>query len=158
MVISKKSRKIKPNNEDSLITLGDLEFKNGNYKNSIKYYKEILNNKSTRQEILEKIANSYSKISNNSSLYNKLIKEYPNSYIANYQVGVDTTSIGNIKKAIAINILFQDAWIDLARIMIEQGNLDLAENYLTVANYIDNSNYRYYYYQNLLKKKELKLN
>lgn len=155
---AKKSRKIKPNNEDSLITLGDLEFKNGNYKNSIKYYKEILNNKSTRQEILEKIANSYSKISNNSSLYNKLIKEYPNSYIANYQVGVDTTSIGNIKKAIAINILFQDAWIDLARIMIEQGNLDLAENYLTVANYIDNSNYRYYYYQNLLKKKELKLN
>ena len=54
--------------------------------------------------------------------------------------------------------MYQDAWIDLARIMLEKGDLTLAKKYLTIANYIDDKNYKYYYYQNLLKKKESELN
>ena len=54
--------------------------------------------------------------------------------------------------------MYKDKQIDLARIMIENGNIDKAKNYLAIANYIDDKNYRYYYYQNLLKTKETSIN
>lgn len=57
-----------------------------------------------------------------------------------------------MKKAIAINANFKDAWIDLGRVSIERGNYADAKNYLGVANYIDENDFRYYYYQGLIAK------
>lgn len=56
------------------------------------------------------------------------------------------------EKAIAINANFKDAWIDLGRVSIERGNYSDAKNYLGVANYIDENDFRYYYYQGLIAK------
>ena len=51
-----------------------------------------------------------------------------------------------LKKAISINPDFKDAWIDLARVSLKKDNIDKAISYLRIAKYIDNSDYRYYYY------------
>ena len=57
-----------------------------------------------------------------------------------------------LKKAIAINYNYEDSWIDLARVELEKNKLDSASQYLAIAKYIDENNYRYYYYQGLLFK------
>lgn len=156
-----KSCKISRNSGEAYITLGDIETKNGNYKLAIKFYKSALANTDNSQEVLEKIANVYSKMSmpkKSDDLYIALMKEYKNSYIACYNIAIKNNLIDDIKKSISINIKFQDAWIDLARIMLERGNIELAKNYLTIANYLDDTNFRYYYYQSLLNKKESEIN
>jgi tetratricopeptide (TPR) repeat protein len=57
-----------------------------------------------------------------------------------------------LKKAISINPDFKDAWIDLARVSLKNDNIDKAISYLRIAKYIDNSDYRYYYYLGLILK------
>ena len=57
-----------------------------------------------------------------------------------------------LKKSIAINLSYKDAWIDLARVEIEKKNLNKAKFYLTIAGYIDENDFRYYYYQGLIAK------
>ena len=59
-----------------------------------------------------------------------------------------------LKKAISINPNFKDAWIDLGRYAIEHQNFRDAKKYLAIANYIDENDFRYYYYQGLLAKKQ----
>ena len=59
-----------------------------------------------------------------------------------------------LKKAIAINANFKDAWLDLGRLEIERGNFFEARKYLGVANYIDENDFRYYYYQGLIAKNQ----
>ena len=49
---------------------------------------------------------------------------------------------------------FTDSWVDLGRLAIEQENFNDAKKYLRIANYIDENDFRYYYYQGLLSKKQ----
>ena len=147
-------------NANSFITLGDIESINGNYKTAIKYYKNAQSNNELRQESLEKIALSYTKLANKKhavDIYNSIKKEFGCSYLAYYNTTTPENEIVGIKKALSINMNFIDGWIDMARIMLDKGNLELAHNYLLAANYLDDNNFRYYYYQSLLKKKELEL-
>ena len=89
-------------------------------------------------------------------LYAKILKNYNNCYVAYYKTALKDKSreIALLKKAIEININFEDAWIDLARVSIERDNISDAKQYLRVANYINENDYRYYYYQGLLAKKQ----
>ena len=158
-----KAYKITQNNPDCLITMGDIAAKNGDYKNAIKYYKETLSDKNVKQDALEKMASVYTKMSNPkraNEIYNKLIKDFDNSYIAYYKIGLVTPEkeLDYLKTSVSLNPMYQDGWIDLARLMLEKGNISLAKSYLAVANYLDDSNFRYYYYQSLLNKKEAEYN
>ena len=59
-----------------------------------------------------------------------------------------------LKKSLALNLAYKDAWIDLARVEIEKQNLRQAKIYLAIAVYIDENDFRYYYYQGLIAKAE----
>lgn len=160
---AQKAYSITSSDANSLITLGDVEAQKGNLKLAIKYYKDASSQKAFKQEALEKMAIAYTKTSNTkraNDIYKELIEDYKNSYISYYKIGLISPNkeIDYIKKSASINPKFQESWIDLARIMIENGNLKLAKDYLSVANYLDDNNFRYYYYQSLLKKKETELN
>lgn len=158
-----KSYKISKNNHDALLTLGDIETRNGRYKQALKYYKSARNNTNGTIDASIKMAMTYSKLSNikkADEVYESILGSTNKSYIAYYQIGLSDSKneVGYLKKSVEINPKFQDGWIDLARVMIEKGNLDLADKYLSNANYIDDNNFRYYYYQSLLKKKQSELN
>lgn len=160
---SQKAIKITKNNSNCSLVMGDLKTKEGDLKNAIRYYNQASASKTLKQISEEKSASAYSKISGtkrSNDIYKNIIKEYPNSYISYYRLGLSSSenNIEYLKKALALNIMYQDAWIDLAIVMIEKGDLTLAKKYLAIANYLDDKNYRYYYYQNLLKKKEAELN
>ncbi len=160
---AEKAYAITQTDPNCLITLGDIAFQKGDYKSAIKYYKDATSKKEYKQEALEKMASSYIKTSNTkhaTDIYKELIDNFGTSYIAYYKIALTTPEkeIDYLKKSVAINSNYQEGWIDLARIMIDNGNLKLAKDYLAVANYLDDNNFRYYYYQSLLKKKEAELN
>ena len=90
-------------------------------------------------------------------IYEKILRTYSDCYLAYYKVALTDKSkeIAYLKKALAINANFKDAWIDLGRTAIERGNFLNAKSYLGVANYIDENDFRYYYYQGLIAKKQV---
>ena len=58
-----------------------------------------------------------------------------------------------MKKAVALDPLMTDAWLELADIAIQNNRLELARTYLKPVKYVDNRNSRYYYYNGLINKK-----
>lgn len=84
------------------------------------------------------------------------MKSYSDSFVAYYKIALKDKSkeIAYLKKAVAINMNYKDAWIDLGRVEIERGNYFEAKKYLGVANYIDENDFRYYYYQGLIAKNQ----
>ena len=150
-------------NINTLLSLGDIAYENNKYKQALKYYKKAAKSRSSVTEAKLKLADTYSKLNNtkiSNSIYKKLVKHDGSAYQAYYNIALSNpeTELSYLKKSVAINPNFKDGWIDLSRVMIENGNLALAKKYLENAYYIDENDFRYYYYQSLLLKKTEELN
>lgn len=152
---AKKAYKTNRNLSQALVTLGDLSYRDKNYKQALDYYKKAASADKKSYKPLVAEAKTYEKLSNDKKakeIYTKVLKTHSDSWEAYYNVALlepDKTSI-YLKKALAVNPLFEDAWVDLAQIQINSGNYDLAQKYLDNAFYIDENDFRYYYYQGLL--------
>lgn len=153
---AQKALKIDGNNQQALLVLGDLSYRTKDYKTALKYYKNAENGDI---ESSVKIAQTYEQLGKQKKaleIYERLLKAYDNCYTAYYKIALADKSkeIAYLKKALAINISFKDAWIDLGRCAIESQNFKDAKKYLAIANYIDENDFRYYYYQGVLAKKQ----
>ena len=152
-----KAIKIDSNNSTALMVLGDLSYKKGDYKTALKYYKNAETDSKDSSLPSTKVAQTYEQLGKTkkaSDIYEKLVKSYNDCYIAYYKIALKDKSkeIVYLKKALSINMNFTDAWLELSRIAIEQKNFKDAKKYLKVSKYIDENNYRYYYYQGMLLK------
>lgn len=155
---AKKSLKISHNNSKALITLGDLNYKNKNYKLAFAYYKKATVSNKKSFTSLVKEAQTYQKLGNTKKaqeIYTKILKTSSNIAEAYYNIALlsnndNQKQIIYLKKALAINPLYESAWIELARINIEKEDYDTAQKYLSNAFYIDENDFRYYYYQGLI--------
>lgn len=150
-------------NINTLLTLGDVAYENSKYKQALKYYKKAAKSRSSVTEAKLKLADTYAKLNNSktsASLYEKIAKNDITAYEAFYHMALNNpdTELSYLKKSVAINPNFKDGWIDLSRVMIENGNLAQAKKYLENAYYIDENDFRYYYYHSLLMKKTEELN
>ena len=150
-----KAYRINKNIPKALLTLGDLSYKEQNYKQALNYYKNAAAFDKKSYKPLIKEAQVYQKLSNikkAKEIYTKVLKTHSDSWEAYYNVALldnDKRSI-YLKKSLAVNPLFEDAWIELAKIDIDKGNYDIAQKYLSNAFYIDENDFRYYYYQGLI--------
>ncbi len=150
-------------NVNTLLSLGDISFEENKYKQALKYYKQAAKSKDSATDVKLKLADTYAKLNNtktSNNMYKKILNKDALAYKAYYQVALNNPEIelSYLKKAVAINPHYSDAWIDLSRIMIENGNYSQAKKYLENAYYIDGNDFRYYYYQSLLMKKLNELN
>lgn len=153
-----KSCKIS-DNITSLIVLGDLSYRAKDYKAALKYYKEAESCDKNSSAPKVRIAQVYEKIGKDKKaydIYEKILKTYNDCYIAYYKVALKDKSkeIAYLKKALSINMNFKDAWIDLGRVAYEHEKYNDAKMYLGIANYIDENDFRYYYYKGLIAKKQ----
>ena len=152
-----KTLKIDSGNSEALLVLGDLSYRTGDYKTALKYYRNAEGNSNSSCAV--RIAMTYEQLGKAKKayeIYEKILKTYNDCYIAYYKVALKDKSkeLAYLKKAIAINMNFKDAWIDLGRVALERENIDDARKYLAIANYIDENDFRYYYYQGMLAKKQ----
>ncbi len=162
-IVATKAYNYNLSNINTLLSLGDIAYENNKYKQALKYYKKAAKSRSSVTEAKLKLANTYSKLNNtktSDSIYKKLVEKDSAAYEAYYHIALNNPAIelNYLKKSVAINPNFKDGWIDLSRIMIENGNLAQAKKYLENAYYIDGNDFRYYYYQSLLLKKTEELN
>ena len=158
-----KANKLDGGNCLALSVLGDLSFKNADYKSALKYYKHAESKDKNGFTNAEKVALTYQKLGDNKKageLYARILKATSSSYMSYYHIGLfdKNKELSYLKKAVAVNPYFIDGWIDLARCEIERQNFKTARQYLAVANYIDENNFRYYYYQGLLSKHQGNIN
>lgn len=154
-----KAYKLDSGNPTTLLVLGDLSFRTGDFKNALKYYKNAEANNKTSSICTIKIAQTYEQLGKEKKaveIYEKVLKTYSDSWVAYYKIALKdkTKEIAYLKKAVAINMNYKDAWLDLGRVEIERGNYFEARKYLGVANYIDENDFRYYYYQGLIAKNQ----
>lgn len=152
---AKKSLRVNRNNPKALLTLGDLNYKDKEYKQSLIYYKKAANADKKSYTPLVKEAQAYQHLANQkkaNEIYAKILKNHSSCWEAYYNVALldKNKQIPYLKKALALNPLFEDAWIALAKTDIDKGDYDMAQKYLSNAFYIDENNFKYYYYQGLV--------
>ena len=154
---AEKAYKLDRSNPVALLVLGDLSFKNNDYKTALKYYQDAASHDKTSYTPEIRAAKTYQKLGNNkkaAELYSKILKNSSDCYEAYYQTALldKSREVPYLKKSVAINMQFKDGWIDLARTEIEKNKPDSASKYLAIAKYIDENDFRYYYYQGLVYK------
>lgn len=155
---AKKTLDIDSSNNTALIVIGDVLYRNKDYNDALKYYKKARSNEIDYNASL-KMAQTYLKlneISKAKEIYSKILKISSKSYLAYYNMALleSDRETEYLKKTIAVNPDFKDGWIDLARVMIKKNKLEQALSYLGIAKYIDDSDYRYYYYFGIVLKEK----
>ena len=147
-----KATKIDKSNKMALVVLGDIAYRKKDYKTAAKYYQNANGN-----EANIKLAKCYTKLNKTEKAFEilaKILKNNSNEYEAYYQMALldKQREVSYLKKSVAINYKFKDGWIDLARVEIEHNRFDDALYYLANAKYVDENDFRYYYYQGLVYK------
>lgn len=151
-----KALAIDSSSVDSLLILGDIAMRNNEISQAESYYKKAVS-KDTSHEAEIKLAEVY-QVQNNikkaKEIYSKILKISSKAYKAYYHMALldKDREETYLKKTVAINPAFQDGWVDLARLEIERDSYDQALYYLDIAKYIDENDYRYYYYRGLVLK------
>lgn len=154
---AKKAYRINFDNPDALVVLGDLNFRDKEYEKARGYYKKACSKDKKSYEPFLKLAQSYQKLNKEKKakeIYTKILKTHFDSVEAYYNVALlekDKKEI-YLKKALAINPMFESAWVELAGIEVGKSNYETAQKYLSNAYYIDENDFRYYYYQGLIAK------
>lgn len=151
-----KAVDIEPAKPDALIILGDIALRSDDIKLAELYYKKAASKDCTHTaEIrLAQIYEKQNNIKKAKEIYSKVLKVSSIAYEAYYRMALleKDREEAYLKKTVAINPNFKDGWIDLARLEINKDSYEQALAYLGVAKYIDENDYRYYYYLGLLLK------
>lgn len=153
-----KSLDIDSSNVQALIIMGKIALRNNDLSRAESYFKKAASKDNSYYAEI-RLAEVYQRLNNikkAKEIYSKILKVSSKAYEAYYQMALleKDRQEAYLKKAVAINPNFNDAWIDLARIEINRSDFDNALSYLGIAKYIDENDYRYYYYYGLLLKKK----
>lgn len=152
-----KAYKINKKNVPALLVLGDLSYRNKDYKTALKYYESAASKEKDSQIPKIKVAETYQMLGEDKKskdIIAKILKNHSDCAEAYYYMALfdKDRELNYLKRAISINLSYKDAWIDLARVEIEKQNYKQAKFYLAIAGYIDENDFRYYYYQGLIAK------
>lgn len=153
---AKKALDINKTDVFSLEVLGDCAYRIKDYNLALKYYKKAVN-KNFDYDVNIKLAKTYQQmndISKAKEIYTRILKTSAKVYEAYYNMALleSDRRVTYLKKAIAINPDFKDAWIDMAQLELNKDDNEKALSYLNIAKYIDDNYYRYYYYMGLVLK------
>lgn len=154
---AKKAYRINFHNPNALMVLGDLQYRDKEYDKALNYYKKASSKDKKSNESLIKLAQTYQKLNQEKKakeIYTKILKTSFDSADAYYNIALmekDKKEI-YLKKALAINPMLESAWIELASMSVSKADYEQAQKYLANAYYIDENDFRYYYYQGLIAK------
>jgi len=152
-----KALAIDGKNVTALIVMGDLSVKDKDYKTAYKYYDKAYSKdkKSIVPAVrLAETARKLDKLDTTKEIYAKILKNREDCPQAYFNVAMSDAArkLEYLKKAVALDSNFTDGWLELSKMMIDAHNLATAKKYLAIAKYIDENNFKYYYYQGLVCK------
>lgn len=132
------------------ITLADLSFDERNYEDALKYYKAAkkLTKNAAPSVGIAKTYLALEQDKKSKKLYEKLLKKHASD---------EDLLIGSLKvfpqraddylaRIASVDISNNEIWLGLANLAIKDKNYSMAETYLNNSYYIDENNFKYYYY------------
>ena len=138
----------------AILTLADLNYDERKYEEALKFYKEA---KRVTKESLPAVgvAKSYlalEKFKKSKKIYEKLLKKNSNDgELLAGSLKVFPQKADEFFPIIAsLDISNNEIWLGLASVAIKSENYTMAETYLNNAYYIDENNFKYYYYLSLV--------
>lgn len=159
MDLYEKSYKIKKNDPESLMGIANMYMFKKDYKNALDFYVKAVKKDKNNKEALINASLCYKML----DMTDKSV-EYANRALTKDNVSAkvyytaskidDIKNIQYLKKAVSIDPMMTDAWLDLADIAIKNNRLDLAKTYLKPVKYVNSKNHRYYYYSGLIQKQQ----
>ena len=136
------------------LTLGDLSFDERKYEDALKYYKTA--KKLTKDAAPSVgIAKSYLALENekkSKKIYEKLLRknQLNENLLANSLQVFPQRADDYLAKIASVDVSNNEIWLGLANQAIKDGNYRMAETYLNNSYYIDENNFKYYYYLSLV--------
>lgn len=136
------------------LTLADLNYDERKYNEALKYYKAA-KKLSKESEPSVGIAKSYLALENekkSKKLYEKLLKKNKldeGVLVGSLQVFPQRAD-EYLARTASVDITNNEIWLGLANLAIKDGNYRMAETYLNNSYYIDENNFKYYYYLSLV--------
>ncbi len=141
----------------ALLTLADLHFDERKYEEALSYYisAKKVNNKESAPIV--GIAKSYielNKTKKSQKLYEKMLKKqgYNEELLIGCIKAFPHRADEYLPKIISVDITNNEIWLALAYKAIKDKNFLMAETYLNNSYYIDENNFKYYYYLSLVLK------
>ncbi len=134
----------------AVLTLADINFDDRKFDDALKYYKAA---KKLTKEVAPSvgIAKSYYALEQDKKtkkIYNKLLKRM--SYDEDLLIGAlkvfPQRAYDYLPAVVSVDITNNDVWLGLANLAIKDENYSMAETYLNNSYYIDENNFKYYYY------------
>ena len=145
-------RAYKENSKNYLaaLTLADTYYDDRKFDEALKYYKIAKKNTNEIEPAVGMAKTYYALAQNRKSekLYNKLLKRHSTDgdlLISSLRM-FPQKAYDYLPIAISLDITNNDIWLGLANLAIKDGNYSMAETYLNNSYYIDENNFKYYYY------------
>ena len=142
------------NNYIALLTLGDVNYDNRKYEESLKYYKKAKKHTNDTTPIVG-VAKSYLALDDSKKakkIYEKLLqKNKTNEDLLVESLKVIPQRVDYyLPRVASVDLSNNEIWLGLAKYAIADGNYTMAATYLNNSYYIDENNFKYYYYLSLL--------
>lgn len=149
------SYKINKNNLDTKIGIGDIRYIHGDYKNSVKIYKQAYKKDKSNYETLIKLAvaqRQYAKNQKELKKLENLIDKMPkNEYLAYYNGAIsiaqknDVLKESFLKKALDFNPMHEDSIGELIQMYLKAHKFEAAKSLIYTTAFTLEKNYYYYY-------------
>ena len=153
-----KCCKINPKNKDANVTLARLSDEKKEYKNALEHY--IIASKDDRLDTsrirVAQIYQIFEEDNKAEKIYKTLIKKEEDVWQASYNLSkIDKENREVLlDKTIVYNPHYKEAWFEKTDDCIESQDYTNAQKYLKNLLYIDEKDFRYYYYQGIIAREK----
>lgn len=152
-------RALKEDNKNYLanLTLADLLYAERKYDIALEYYKQAKRADKKEIEPSVGIAKSYlalNKEKKSKKLYENLLKKHSNNedLLVGSLQAFPQRADDYLPRVASVDITNNEIWLGMADLAIKDENFLMAETYLNNSYYIDENNFKYYYYLSLVLK------
>ena len=159
MDLYEKAYKIKKNNAATLMGIANMYMYKKDYRNAADFFTKASKKTKNNAEALINASLCYKHIGSAEKSVEYINKVFTKNNLEGkiYYTAAKIDEIKEIqylKKAVSIDPMYTDAWIELANIALKNKRPELAKTYLKPVKYIDSKNYKYYYYSGLANKQQ----
>ena len=159
MDLYEKAYKIKKNNAATLMGIANMYMYKKDYRNAADFFAKASKKTKNNAEAMINASLCYKNIGSAEKSVEYINKVFTKNNLEGkiYYTAAKIDEIKEIqylKKAVSIDPMYTDAWIELANIALKNKRPELAKTYLKPVKYIDSKNYKYYYYSGLANKQQ----
>lgn len=159
MDLYERAYKINKNDAATLTGIANMYMYKKDYRNAAEFFAKAAKKTKNNAEALMNASLCYKNIGATEKSVEYINRVFAKNNIEGkiYYTAAKIDEIKEIqylKKAVSLDPMYTDAWVELANIALKNKRPELAKTYLKPVKYVDSKNYKYYYYSGLANKQQ----